>query len=200
MRLLITRHAQTKENESNVIQDENASISGLGHEQISRLIKRLKGEKIDLIISSDFDRCKLTSEKIASIFHIPIEYSSLLREKYDGDWIGKSGKEINWDSLEGAFETRRAPNGESLTEVRDRGLNFLREIMKKYEKTNKTILIVSHGTISRLSVGNLIGLSIRDSIFNIAIDNCSLTEIKVNPIYKKGYLMKFLNESSFLTE
>lgn len=198
MRLLITRHAQTEDNEKNVIQGGDSKISEKGIVQIDRLINRLKKEKIDLIVSSDFGRCKVTSEKIAKLFSIPVEYNTLLREKNDGDWIGKNVREINWDSLEGSFETRHAPNGESLVEVCERARKALKSLIENYGETEKTILIVSHGTFLRLAVGNLIGLTLHDSIFNIILDNCSLSEIDVNKRYKKGYLLKYLNDSDFL--
>ncbi len=198
MRILIARHAQTKENENNIIQDGKASLNEKGLEQISHLVKRLEKEKLDLVISSDFDRCKITAEKIAEKFNIPIEYDNLLREKYDGDWIGKSTKEVNWDALEGTIETRRAPNGENPIEVRERARKFFKKILDKYKETDKTILIVSHATILRLFVGDILGLSIEDSIFNFTLDNCSLTEIDVNPKYRKGHRITYLNEKNFL--
>ncbi len=199
MRILIARHAQTKENENNIIQESKASLNENSINQISKLINRLEKEKIDLVISSDFDRCKITAEKVAEKFNIPIEYDNLLREKYDGDWIGKSTKEVNWDSLEGTVETRRAPNGENPIEVRERARKFFKKVLDKYKETNKTILVVSHATILRLFVGNLLGLNIEDSIFNFTIDNCSLTEIDINPKYRKGHRINYLNEKSFLS-
>src|SRR3989344_8937693 len=144
MKLLIARHAQTKDNENNVIQHGKSELSEKGLKQISTLIKRLEKEKIDIIISSDYDRCKITSEKIAENFNLPVEYNKLLREKNDGDWVGKSGKEVDWDSLDGEFETRRAPNGENLLEVRARGIKFYEEIFSKYGQTQEIILIASH--------------------------------------------------------
>jgi|SRR3989344_376799 len=199
MRILLVRHAQTNENEKNIIQDGKATISEEGNRQLGILVTRLEKEKIDLIISSDFDRCKITAEKIAETLNRPIEFDVLLREKHDGDWIGKSTKEVNWDSLEGTIESRRAPNGENLLEVRERTRKFFKKLIENYKSTNKTILVVSHATISRIAVGDLIGLSITDSIFNITIDNCSLTEIDVKDMYKKGYRLIYLNEKSFLS-
>lgn len=199
MRLLITRHAQTKHNETNTIQDGKSEISELGFTQIEKLISRLKKEKIDIIFSSDFERCKITAEKISKNYNLPIEYSELLREKNDGDWVGKSATEVNWDSLSGTFETRHAPNGESLLDVQSRGKKFYQKLLDIYSSTEKTILVISHGTFSRVFIGALIGLSIRDAIFNTVLENCSLTEIDVAEKYKNKVQLKYLNEKDFLS-
>ena len=144
VKILITRHGQTKQNVDGTIQGKKqGEINQLGFEQISKLIQRLKKEKIDLIISSDIPRCKTTTEKILKKIKIPVEYTSLIREKNNGDWVGKNHKEINWDDLEGDFENRKADNGENLQEVRERGRKFFKQILKKYSNSDKTILIVS---------------------------------------------------------
>ena len=64
-KILITRHGQTKENVDGTIQGkEHGNVNEKGFEQIKKLIKKLKDEKIDLIISSDIPRCKITTEEI----------------------------------------------------------------------------------------------------------------------------------------
>lgn len=199
MRILLTRHAETKDNIRGIIQKfKGSEFTEEGLNQISKLVKRLEKEKIDLIVSSDFERCKITAEKISQKMHVPVEYTKLLREKNDGNWIGKNSKEVNWDSLQGTFETRKAPNGESLLEVRERGRNFFKQILEQYKNTNKTILVVSHATFLRVFIGDLIGLSLHDSIFKILIDNCSLTEIDFDKKHIEGCRLKLLNETKFL--
>ncbi len=198
MRILFIRHAQTKDNEKDIIQDGKSELNEKGMEQISKLAKRLEKEKVDQIISSDFDRCRITAEKISEFLNIPIEFNVFLREKNDGDWVGKSGKEVNWDSLEGTLESRRAPRGENLIEVRERGRKFFQELLEKFKDTEKAILVVSHATILRILVGDLLGMDIKDSIFNFVLDNCSITEIDIKEKYKKGYRIASLNEKSFL--
>ena len=199
MKLLITRHGQTKENIEGTIQGKyRGNINEKGFEQISNLIKRLKKEKIDLIISSDIPRCKITTLEIKKKINIPIEYTNLIREKDNGDWIGKRHQEVNWDKLGEDFETRKAPNGENLQQVRKRGRKFFNGLINKYGNTNKTILIVSHGAFLKVFVGDLLGMSLYDSIFKLFIEHCSLTEIEVDEKYKSGYQFKFINEKDYL--
>ena len=203
MRILLTRHAETKENVEGVVQGQNLNLdrgflTEAGLKQISKLIQRLRKEKIDLIISSDSPRCKKTAEEINKEKKCHIEYMKEIREKHDGDWTGKTKAEIDWDSLGRDFETRKAPNGESLKEVRERGRKFFRELLDAYKDTDKAILIISHAVFLRVLIGDLIGLNLYDSIFKIFIENCSLSEMDINKEYKEGYRLKLLNETEFL--
>ncbi len=201
VRILITRHGQTKQNVDGVVQGkEHGEINEKGFSQIKDLIERLKGEKINRIISSDIPRCKITTEEILKEIKLPVEYTSKIREKDNGILVGKSHKDFSWDELEGSFETRKAPNGENLEEVRERGRKFFEEIKEKYKNTDETILIVSHGAFLKVFIGNLLGMNIYDSIFKLFIEHCSLTELEISNKHKEGYRINFINDVSHLKQ
>lgn len=199
MRLLITRHGKTKYNQTGIIQGKrHGSVDELGFKQISKLIERIKKENITRIISSDIPRCKTTTEEILKVFDVPVEYTELIREKDNGDFVGKHKDEVDWSSLGEDFDNRRPPNGESLVMVRKRGRKFFKELLKKYRDTNEVILMVSHGAFLKVFLGDLLGMNLYNSIFKIFIEHCSLTEIEINKKYKEGYHLKFLNEKNYL--
>lgn len=199
MRLLITRHGKTKYNQTGIIQGkEHGSVDELGLKQISKLIKRIKKENITRIISSDIPRCKTTTEKILKAFNVPVEYTELVREKDNGEFVGKHKDEVDWASLGDDFENRHPPNGESLVTVRERGRKFFKELLRRYGSTNEVILIVSHGAFLKVFLGDLLGMNLYDSIFKLFTEHCSLTEIEIDQKYKEGYQLKFLNEKDYL--
>ena len=199
VKILITRHGQTKQNVDGTIQGkEHGNVNEKGFEQIKGLIKRLESEKISKIISSDVPRCKITTEEILKEIKVPVEYINLIREKDNGELVGKNHKEINWDDLEGTFETRKALNGESLQEVRERGRTFFKNLIKKYGKSDESILIVSHGAFLKVFIGDLLGMSLYDSIFKLFIEHCSLTELEISDKHKEGYRFNFVNEKIYL--
>ena len=198
-KIFITRHGQTKQNVDGIIQGKkHGDVNEKGFEQIKKLISRLKKEKIDLIISSDIPRCEITTKEILKQIKVPVEYTHLIREKDNGDLVGKNHKEFDWDSLPGSFEKRKDPNGENLEEVRERARKFFREIFEKYKDSDKNILIVSHGAFLKILVGDLLGMSIYDSIFKLFIEHCSLTELEINSKHKESYRFNFINEIMFL--
>jgi broad specificity phosphatase PhoE len=199
VRILITRHGQTKQNVDGTVQGkEHGEINEKGFEQIKKLIQRLKGENINQIISSDIPRCKITTEEILKEIELPFEYTSIIREKDNGEFVGKNHKDFKWEELSGTFETRKAPDGENLEEVRKRGKQFFEEIKEKYKDSEETILIVSHGAFLKVFIGNLLGMNLHDSIFKLFIEHCSLTELEIDKKHKEGYRFNFINDISHL--
>lgn len=201
VRILITRHGQTKQNVDGTVQGkEHGEVNGKGFTQIKDLIKRLKIEDINRIISSDIPRCKITTEEILKEKELPVEYTSIIREKDNGSLVGKSHKDFNWDDLPGTFETRKAPDGENLEEVRERGKIFFERLREKYGKTDETILVVSHGAFLKVFIGDLLGMNLYDSIFKLFIEHCSLTELEIDEKHKEGYRFNFINDISHLID
>lgn len=197
IKILFTRHGQTIRNVDNIIQgNDHCDLNEKGIEQIKKLAERLEKENINIIISSDSSRCKATAEEIAK--NCEIEYTPLLREKDNGDWVGQNNQKVNWGELEGDFETRKVPNGESLVEVRERGKLFMKNLLEKYKDQNLTILIVSHGAFLKVLIGEFAGMTLEDSIFKLFIDHCSLTLVEFAEKYPKGLQIKSLNETEFL--
>jgi len=200
VKILITRHGQTKQNVDGIVQGkEHGEINDKGFTQIKELIKRLKSEKIDKIISSDIPRCKITTEEILKEIKLPVEYTLIIREKDNGSLVGKSHKNFSWDELSGTFETRKAPDGENLEEVRERGKKFFEDLKERYENSQETILVVSHGAFLKVFIGNLLGMDLYDSIFKLFIEHCSLTELEIDKKHKEGYRFNFINDSSHLS-
>ena len=181
MEIIFVRHAETKNNVNGIIQGpEHGDINEKGEREIEKVSQLLKNEKIDVSFSSDIPRCKITSEGINKFHNLTIQYTNLIREKYNGDWTGKNYKDVSWDQLEGTFETKKVNNGESLVEVRSRAREFIKELIDKYGNTNKRILVVSHGAFLKILIGDLLGMEIKNSIFNLKINHCSPIKVHFN--------------------
>jgi len=174
MEIIFVRHAETKNNVDGIIQGpEHGDINEKGEKEMEKVTKMLMHEKIDVFYSSDIPRCKITSESINKYHNLEIIFTELIREKYNGDWTGKNYKHVSWDQLEGTFETRKVNNGESLIEVRSRARQFIKELFNKYGETDKKILVVTHGAFLKILIGDLLGMEIKKSIFNLKINHCS---------------------------
>ena len=138
MEIIFVRHAETKNNVDGTIQGpEHGDINKKGEKEIEKVSQILKDEKIDVFYSSDIPRCKITSEGINKFHNLNINFTELIREKYNGDWTGKNYKDVSWDQLEGTFETRKVNNGESLIEVRLRAREFIKEFTSFLRLENK---------------------------------------------------------------
>ena len=100
--------------------------------------------------------------------------------------------------MDGNFETRKTPNGESLVEARERGRKFIKKLVSDYKSLNENILVVSHGAFLKILIGDLLGMNLKNSIFKLFIDHCSLTLVEFSSKYKLGYQVKYMNENDFL--
>ncbi|MFH1407430.1 MAG: histidine phosphatase family protein [Patescibacteria group bacterium] len=86
MRLIITRHAQTKENEDGRLQGPlTGDFTVVGKKQLACLKKQLKSESFDAIFSSDLRRCVETTKRLFPDLS-KVKFTPLLREKNNGDF------------------------------------------------------------------------------------------------------------------
>lgn len=176
MKLILTRHGETiGKNNDIIFSGEKDILNNKGKIQTNDFAKKLKG--IDLIISSPMERCLETSKVINSIHNVKVEYSDLIKDKNWGDFLGMDKKSINYSSLKGSFNSIKPPNGESLNDIKKRVNTFLKQIINEYHDKDITILVVSHGPIIKIMLSILLGISMKDAIQKINIDNCTVTEI-----------------------
>jgi probable phosphoglycerate mutase len=153
MRLIITRHGETEENKSGIIQGHLPGVlSDLGKEQARKLAERLKDERIDLIVSSDLARAADTSREIARFHDVEVVFDERLRENHLGELQGMNNRYIDWDNL--------PENVESIESVGKRAFDLFREILEKYN--GKTVLFVGHDIINSVLIAKLQGANMDD--------------------------------------
>ncbi len=177
MRLIITRHGETVDNVARKIQGHSpGKLTDNGIEQADKLGRRLLDEeKIDYIYSSDLRRTKETALEIKK--HHPeagLVFDKRLRERAFGKYTGMHKDGIDWDNL----STSKEENGaEPLGDVRKRMFEAFEDIYKKHK--DDTVLIVSHGTASRLLVHAIMGKSLEES-HSLRLNNASVTIFEVD--------------------
>ena len=127
------------------------------------MIAKLKKEKIDIIFSSDVLRCKQTAQMISERLGPKVNFDKRLREVNLGIFNGRPHKEWN-DYFQNRAEkfTKRAPGAENRRDIKDRLMDFIKDINKKYK--NKNILIVSHEDPLIILQGVVKGLSEKEML------------------------------------
>jgi isoleucyl-tRNA synthetase len=148
-RYVIIRHGQAV---NNLIHRANSwpekvkyDLTLLGHIQVEKLAKELqKKYKVDHIYASDFTRTKETEEIIGKLFEgEKVHFDARLREVDVGLFNTRPVNTYNefYASMIEKFY-KRPPEGESLTDIRTRVADFLKELEGKHE--GKTIFIITH--------------------------------------------------------
>jgi broad specificity phosphatase PhoE len=120
-------------------------ITEEGKKQIGESAKALKDKKIDLIFSSDFFRTQQSAGIVSKeLGELEINLDKRLRDLDMGDFHG--GPKENYQNYFSEMKEKfvmRSPNGENWNDVKERLIDFLNDVEKKYQ--GKNILIISHG-------------------------------------------------------
>jgi len=183
MKLILTRHGETIENQKRIMQGHlPGHLSKLGIEQAKKLALRLKHEKIDAIYSSDLTRATDTAKEIAR-YHkkISINFVQELRETDLGTLTGKCSKDIDFDY--------RPDDVESAASMQKRAKKLLDKVYNKYP--DKTVLFVGHNGINKAIISVILNKSAKDmdkieSQYNTSI---SIFEIKED----KNHVVHLMN-------
>jgi len=145
----LARHGESDHNVNNFLSADNTVVSNLtekGHEQISEVASKLKGQKIDMIFASPLIRTKDTAEIIAKEIGFDkkeIIIEDRIIEIQSGVINGQSSDEYHKLHKNTLEKFTIAPEGgETISDVRRRIGDFIYDINSKYK--NKNILIVTH--------------------------------------------------------
>ncbi|MEY4731847.1 MAG: hypothetical protein RL681_793 [Candidatus Parcubacteria bacterium] len=141
------RHGEGEGNIKNIIDsgDQHFHLTTVGKDQAKQAGKKLKKEKIDIIIASDITRTKETANIVAKELGVKkIVFDKRLREVQVGSLSGKSVADFNhaYPIEAERFSAKYEPDAENLIDVRTRVWNLVRETEKTY--SGKRILFVSH--------------------------------------------------------
>ena len=147
----IMRHGQALFNARNIIDshgDESNHLTEIGIGEIRESISKFKKQnpKIDLIIHSPFIRTTETANFSAELLGVDkanVIANPLIKEIDTGIFHKKDPKIYHdyFSSLEEKF-TKTPPEGENLSDLKKRMMQFMEETESQYK--NKTILIISH--------------------------------------------------------
>lgn len=156
MRLIITRHGETRENVKGIIQGHlPGKLSNNGEKQTKKLALRLKNENFDIIYSSDLARAANTARAIA-VYHpkVPLKYTKNLRETYFGRWQGKSKEELGL-TIKKIMSEDFPSEAESYEDLYKRADDFLHQVLAKHR--NDSVLLVGHSGINKAIISVILG-------------------------------------------
>lgn len=184
MRLFLIRHGQTAWNVAGKAQghtDEPLDADGIW--QSEQLACSMKATSLDLVLSSDLQRCRQTAELLAATSNAALETTPILRERSFGDLEG-----ANYDDVRSYLECAEResntehylvcpPNGESIQDVWDRLSPFVKVLD---QCPLASVAVVSHGGTGALLLAQLL----RGTIWtgrSLRFGNTSVTELLRRP-------------------
>jgi alpha-ribazole phosphatase len=199
LRLLLVRHGSTVYNEEGRYTGQrDIPLSVPGERQAVLSGERLATEPIDVIVSSDLQRTRVTAQAIAQHHNLPILEDASLREVSLGAWEGVTYAEIKARYADGlalwrADSAHTAPHGgETIIQVRDRVVPALQRWQAHYP--DATMLWVTHGGVIGMLLCHLLGLDLNRRL-HFRCFNASITTIDLN---HEGAFLVHSNEVTHL--
>lgn len=181
MRLIITRHGKTIQNESGVIQGRTpGELNERGHQEARLLGERLANENIESIYCSPSNRCKETLEDVLGWFDIKPKtaFVEALQEREFGELTGLPLLPLHYELLENNSEESRKMGIESVDELFQRTKDFIVKIKKT--DSEKTVLIVTHSNNVRAMLMYFLNKSFTEILDYATIKNCAYTEFDID--------------------
>ena len=181
LRLIITRHGETRENLLGVFQGHlPGRLTHIGIDQAKRLAERLKSERFDHIYSSDLARVKDTTKEIVR-FHpdTPLSYVTNLREIHLGELQGRKKSALSEFIQDPHAFQYGPPGGETYKAFQERAIAFLEMIKTKH--ANQTILLVCHQNIGKALIATLTGKDLKEMNAMGNLKNTSISKLEIGP-------------------
>ena len=179
MKLIITRHGETIENELGIIQGHMpGNLSKIGLKQAELLAKRFKDEKIDCIYSSSLARALDTAKTIIKSHHnASLIVTRELWEINHGEATGKKSKDFDFEN--------RIDDYENEEDLCIRAKKYIDKLILKHKEG--TILIVGHDGINQalmiaLQGKNYKDFSLKNHQKNTAVNIFEIENEKLTPL------------------
>jgi broad specificity phosphatase PhoE len=198
-RLYLIRHGQTDWNAEGRYQGQiDSTLSERGREQSAQVAAALASVPLRAIYSSPLSRARDTAAALAAVHGLPVLTLDRLREVGMGEWEGLTSEEITARFGDILRARRRDPErvtpggGETLAELRARGVEAVREIVACHP--GETVAAVAHGGLNKTIL-----LAVLDAPLHrywaIRQDNGAINVLEFD---ERGARVALLNETAHL--
>jgi probable phosphoglycerate mutase len=183
-RIILVRHGQTEWNRIERFRGHaDIPLNETGLTQAEVTGRRIAAEWRPMAVySSPLLRAGKTAEAIAWHFDLPVQIHKGLTDIDYGQWQGLTPDEARerWpeviDAWYSAPHTVHIPGGETLDDLRARGLKTVNELSILHK--GQTIVLVSHTVINRIILLGVLGLG-NDRFWRLRQDTCALNVFEV---------------------
>jgi broad specificity phosphatase PhoE len=184
MSIFLIRHGETVGNASRVVQHPDNPLSPRGVAQAERLARRLAGEGIAHIVSSDFARAASTARALERVLAVPLTFEPLLQERSFGDLRGTPYSELGLDMFAPDYAP---PNGETWDVFHRRVDRAWARVQALAAATAGHLAVVTHGLVCRSLAERHLVLAAGE-IVPLKWENTSLTVCEGPAPWRAGLL------------
>ncbi len=198
-RVILVRHGETDWNREEVFRGRiDIKLNLEGHKQAEMVGLTLKDYKIEAVYSSPLKRAVETAFHISKLHNLPVKEVDGFIDMDFGEWQGLSRVEVEkgfkeiWNKWQQEPHKARIPKGEALSEIRERTIMALKDIISKH--ANGTLVVVSHRVPNKVLLLGILGLD-NSYFWQIRQDPCCLNIFSYK---EKGFVLELLNDTCHL--
>jgi len=178
-RILLVRHGETEWNRVERFRGRaDVPLNERGIAQAEATGRRIASQwKPTAVYASPLSRAARTAEVIARHFGLSVQAHAGFINIHYGEWQGLSPDEVRerWPEMLRTWyeapQAARIPGGETLDEVRARGLAAVNELAARHE--GETIALVGHTGMNRAILLGVLGLP-TDRFWRLRQDTCAV--------------------------
>jgi broad specificity phosphatase PhoE len=196
--IIIARHGETALNAAEVFRGRvDAALNETGLKQAALLAGYLSNLEIEALYSSPLRRAVQTAEAIGERCELKVNVELRLTDLDFGQWQGLSLQEVRekygelYPLWENEPEQIRMPGGESLSDVRERVIPLVNDLLDRHAGR---VMLVSHRVVNKVLLCALLGLD-NSHFWNIQQDTCGVTAFTCE---RGRFILTRHNDTSFL--
>lgn len=182
MAILLIRHGETDFNADRIIQFPETPLGERGREQADRLGIHLAARPIELVLTSDYRRARMTAGRIAQHAGTDVAASPHLRERNFGDVRGTPYSEL------GAIDIFALdyvpPGGESWATFDARVDVAWDEVTARARILAGDLAVVTHGLVLRSLIERVLDASAHVPGPELVVANTSVTIVEHDPPWR----------------
>lgn len=188
MKVYLIRHGETDYNKKRKLQGQcDIELNDYGRELARITAEALKDVHFDIVYTSPLKRAKETAQIMIGERAVPVIEDKRIQEISFGEYEGLCCQGENFNIPDKSFrnffdlpaEYHVPPNGESFEEIIKRTGEFWKELLRKEELAEKTVLISTHGCALKAILANINPVPLEAFWGTGVHKNCAVTIVDV---------------------
>ena len=187
MKLTLIRHTALQIDSGICYGQSDIDVAASFTSETANTQAKLVDHAFDAIYSSPLQRCVKLAEALNMGEAI---VDARLMELNFGDWEMLAWDDIPRDIFDAwahDYANKAPPNGENFSQLQQRGLSFLDELLAKHN--NENVAIITHGGMIRALLAHVLNIELK-GLFRFNIDYGSVTQLDFSQVVPK---IEFMN-------
>jgi alpha-ribazole phosphatase len=174
LKLTLIRHTSLQVASGICYGQSDVDVAASFVNEVENVKKKLAKMTFDAVYSSPLQRCVKLAE---TLYLSEIKLDNRLKELHFGDWEMQAWDDIPRDIFDDwahDYANKAPPNGETFSQLQQRGVHFLDEALSKHQ--NENIVVITHGGFIRALLAHVLNMELK-GLFRFEIDHGSVTQL-----------------------